>query len=138
MKNGRNIFFSCVSHVFSETQWCRLLSGLVALGHLLLVGCATQKQEAPIHGPAVTLGWPEPPQDPRILYVKSLHQPADAGVKTSVFVRFGRWLSSSQEEQSLSKPFGIALDQKQNLCLTDTGANAVCFYDRQKSLWRRW
>jgi len=106
------------------------------LSQVFLVGCAGPRQAAPEH--AGTLGWPAPPEDPRVLYVKSFHQPADEGIQTSAFSRFGRWLSGSQAEQSLRKPFGIALDENQNLCLTDTGANVVCFYDRAKKKWHRW
>jgi DNA-binding beta-propeller fold protein YncE len=36
------------------------------------------------------------------------------------------------------KPFGIAFDEDDNLCLTDTGANAVCFWERGAARWRRW
>jgi DNA-binding beta-propeller fold protein YncE len=30
------------------------------------------------------------------------------------------------------------LDESDNICLTDTGANAVCYYDRAKKKWHRW
>jgi len=115
-----------------------LLSSLLALTQLFLSGCAGSRPALPGPERTRTLGWPEPPEDPRIVYVKSLHQPADAGIKASAFLRFGRWLSGSQEDQSLRKPFGIAVDEKENLCLTDTAANAVCFYDRKKKQWLRW
>src|SRR5262249_7510104 len=32
----------------------------------------------------------------------------------------------------------VAVDENANLCLTDTAANTVCFYDRTKKKWQRW
>jgi sugar lactone lactonase YvrE len=83
--------------------------------------------------------WPAPPEPARIQYVQSVHRPADIGVKMSAFSRFGRWITGSEKgNEPLNKPFGIALDEQDNLCLTDTGANAVCYYDRLKRKWSRW
>lgn len=116
----------------------RAFCGLLVFSQLFLLSCAAPRHDPLVPERTSTLGWPAPPENPRILYVKSLHQPGDAGVKISPFVQFGRWLSGSQEDQSLRKPFGIAVDEKSGLCLTDTAANAVCFYDRRKKEWRRW
>ena len=66
-------------------------------------------------------------------------RPADLGLKFSPFTRFGHWLTGSDKgNEALLKPFGLALDEKDNLCVTDTGANAVCYYDRAKKKWHRW
>jgi DNA-binding beta-propeller fold protein YncE len=116
----------------------KLIFVLLAVSQLFLLSCAGPRQAKPEAAGPITLGWPEPPQVPRIVYIQSLHQPADAQIKTSPFVRFGRWLTASHEEQSLRKPFGIGVDEKGNLCITDTGANAVCFYDRRNKKWQRW
>jgi sugar lactone lactonase YvrE len=63
----------------------------------------------------------------------------DFGAKSSAFTRFGRWLTGGAgSADALQKPFGLALDEDENLCLTDTGANAVCFYDRKARKWHRW
>ncbi|MDB6028069.1 MAG: repeat domain protein [Verrucomicrobiales bacterium] len=85
------------------------------------------------------LVWPSPPGEPRISYVQSIYRPADAGVKASAFARFGHWLTGSEKgDEPLLKPFGLGLDENDNLCLTDTGANAVCYLDRAKNKWKRW
>jgi sugar lactone lactonase YvrE len=71
--------------------------------------------------------------------VQSILRPADIGIKFSAFTRFGHWITGSEKgNEALSKPFGLALDEKDNICVTDTGANAVCYYDRAKKKWHRW
>lgn len=111
---------------------------LVAL--LATAGCA--KVEQP-REPSATAGpvkvWPAPPEMARIAFVKSVTRPADVGVKASGLVRFGRWLTGSEKgNERLSKPFGVSLDENDNLCITDTGANVVCVYDRAGQKWYRW
>jgi sugar lactone lactonase YvrE len=86
-----------------------------------------------------SLVWPAPPDAPRIAYVRSLRGPADLGVKRSALGKFANWLTGGRgESDQWIKPFGIALDDNDNLCFTDTGANVVCFFDRQRKVWRRW
>ena len=97
----------------------------------------------PSFSPAATnlpsLVWPAPPDAARIAYVTSIHRPADAGIKASGWGRLTRWLTGSDKgNEPLQKPFGLALDDQDNLCLTDTGAHAVCFFDRTKKQWQRW
>ena len=85
------------------------------------------------------LVWPLPPDEARIAYVQSISKPADAGTKVSGFRRFSNWLSGAQQgNEALSRPFGLALDDLGNLCMTDTGANAVCFFDAAAKRWYRW
>jgi sugar lactone lactonase YvrE len=107
------------------------LAGLVALS-----GCTGQPRSTTAAAPERV--WPAPPEAPRIAFVQSVRRPADLGIKASALVRFGRWLTGSEKgNEPLVKPFGLALDEKDNLCVTDTGANAVCLYDRAKKQWRR-
>ena len=88
------------------------------------------------HAPLV---WPAPPDAPRLAYVRSISQPADVGIKPAGLARLGRWLTgSSKANESLQRPFGVALDEQDNLCVTDTGANVVCFLDRAAKKWQRW
>lgn len=86
-----------------------------------------------------SLVWPPPPAPPRIAYVNSISRPADAGSKPNAWGRIANWITgASKGDESLVKPFAIALDEKDNLCLTDTGANVVCYLDRTKQKWFRW
>jgi sugar lactone lactonase YvrE len=106
---------------------------------LLLTACSSvhSPSQAALSSPARV--WPPPPEPPRIAYVRSLSSPADFGAKSSAFTRVGRWLTGGAgAADALQKPFGLALDEDENLCLTDTGANAVCFYDRKGRKWHRW
>ena len=88
---------------------------------------------------ATQLVWPPPPDEPRIAYVESISNPADAGVKASMFRRLSNWLSGARQGgELLSRPFGVALDESGNFCITDTGAKAVCYFDRAAKHWYRW
>jgi DNA-binding beta-propeller fold protein YncE len=107
-----------------------------ALAVALLASCATTPRvvsEKPL--PV----WPLPPDQPRITYVRSLHSPRDIGQSLSMFTRFGHWLTGETGESlALQKPFGLALDETGNLCVTDTGANLVCYLDFTHKKWRRY
>lgn len=83
--------------------------------------------------------WPAPPETPRLAYAGAFAQPADFGVKLSGLRRFSNWLTGAQKgNEPLLKPFALALDENDDLCVTDTGANAVCFLDRRANRWLRW
>ena len=103
----------------------------------LLCGCSRTKPAATAAtGPII---WPAPPETARIAFVQNVLRPADLGLKFSPFTRFGHWLTGSDKgNEPLLKPFGLALDENDNLCVTDTGANAVCFYDYSRKKWQRW
>lgn len=105
----------------------------------ILSGCATAGRTDASAQPATSLVWPPQPDAPRIAFVQTIGQPADVGVKRSGFGRFANWLTGSVKgKEPLIKPFGVAFDENDNLCVTDTGANAICFFDRQKTKWSRW
>jgi DNA-binding beta-propeller fold protein YncE len=110
--------------------------GILLIGLCWLAGCQTTT--LPPAPPAPNIVWPAPPEEPRVAYVRSFHQPADAGIKRSKIGRFFTWLTGASVNDQLAKPFGLALDEQDNLCITDTGANAVIFHDRQKKTWQRW
>ncbi|MGN6644129.1 MAG: 6-bladed beta-propeller, partial [Verrucomicrobiota bacterium] len=88
---------------------------------------------------APALVWPMPPEQPRITYVQSIAAPADVGIKVSGFRRFSNWLTGAKKgNESLARPFGVALDDAGNLCVTDTSANTVCCFDRDARRWYHW
>lgn len=126
-----------VSRLLLALPWAGSLGVLLSL--LWLSGCATSKSSHESAEPVSPLIWPAPPDPPRIQYVRSIRSPADLGIRASAFARFGRWLTGSDKgNETFIKPFGLALDDSNNLCLTDTGANAVACYDRAKKKWMRW
>ena len=102
----------------------------------LAISCASTKQETT---PAYRPVWPPAPDDPRVVFVKTISGPVDIGQSPSFFRRIGNWLTGDNgESQKLQKPFGIALDENGNLCLTDTGNNYVCYLDFAHKQWKRW
>lgn len=124
MKNATNIP-SPYASAANFSRWCWLV---------LLTGCATIPAPPTVHPQ-----WPAPPEEPRITYVQSLRQPADAGIQPSGLRRFLGYLFGHQSPaDQLQKPFGLALDESDNLCLTDTGAKAVIYHDRTRQRWHRW
>jgi DNA-binding beta-propeller fold protein YncE len=61
------------------------------------------------------------------------------GRSPSVWKRAIQFIAgASAERNAFSKPFGLALDESGNLCLTDTGNNTVCYYDLARKQWHRW
>jgi DNA-binding beta-propeller fold protein YncE len=112
----------------------RLLTVLVALS-----GCSGHHSSTSADWSESPRIWPDPPDPPRIAYQRSLSTPAEFGLKVSALSRFGQWITGSgKREDRLRKPFGLALDENENVCLTDTGANTVCFFDRAAHKWRAW
>jgi len=116
----------------------QLRNGLVLLMAALAVSCVSTQPAAP--GALVKRPiWPLPPDEPRLEYVKSIRGPADIGQSPSVWHRVSNWVTGDTgEAMNLQKPFGVALDETGNLCLTDTGAGAVCYCDFVHKKWKRW
>ena len=115
-----------------------LVVGLLAAALLRPEPAVAARAAAPKPAPT-SLVWPGPPDAPRIAYVRSIGGPADLGVKRSALGKVATWLTGGRRESDLFvKPFGIALDENDNLCFTDTGANVVCYFDRLRKIWRRW
>jgi DNA-binding beta-propeller fold protein YncE len=115
-------------------------SRMLTLGLMagLFVSCASQQREA-ASADAPAAVWPPPPSEPRIAFVQYLHGPRDIGSNPSAFRSFANWITGDTGENlNLQKPFAVALDENGNLCLTDTGANLVCYADFIHKKWRRY
>jgi DNA-binding beta-propeller fold protein YncE len=107
------------------------LLALVALA----ISCATTRQSPVAQSPNPV--WPPAPDEPRVVYVRSLRSPRDIGQSASMFTRLGHWITGENGESvSLQKPFGLAVDESGNLCITDTGVNRVYFCDFTRRQWR--
>jgi DNA-binding beta-propeller fold protein YncE len=116
-----------------------LIAGIcLAAAAGLVVSCASTKHEAAdIHAP--NPAWPPPPDAPYVVYLRSFSQPSDVQIKSSSVKRFVNWVTGmGVGEGKLVNPFGLALDESGGLCITDTGANAVCLYDEVGKKWHRW
>lgn len=117
--------------------WCLALGALAGVA----AGCARTSHATPgtLSAPAGPLVWPAAPDVARVAFTQNVLRPSDIGIKFSAFTRFGHWITGSEKgNEPLLKPFGLALDENDNICLTDTGANAVCYYERAKKKWHRW
>lgn len=113
-----------------------LTRSAVVAAFWVVLASALAKEKA---SAASSLVWPPAPAPARISFVQSIRQPADLGLKASGWSRFSSWLLGTEKgRDELVKPFGIALDDNDNLCFTDTGANVVGFHDAAKKKWLRW
>jgi sugar lactone lactonase YvrE len=118
---------------------CRIILALaagllLAASNSIASGGSTVKNES-----VAKLVWPQPPDPARIAFVRTIAKPEDLGAKLSTLNRLGNWITGSQKgNEAFRKPFGISFDEQDNLCLTDTGANTVSFFDRSKRQWRQW
>ncbi len=87
-----------------------------------------------------TLGlWPAPPAEPRVAYVQSIAGPEDLGIRPSAWSRVGNWVTGAGKgRERFVKPFGLAFDEADNLCVTDTGTGWVWYFDRKHKTARHW
>lgn len=134
-------------------SWCReahnrrAIRGMMvqALFVLALVGWdlpaspgAPRQEPAGASPPRV---WPAPPAEPRITYVRSIAGPADLGFRPSGWNRLANLVTGGNKgKEKLAKPFGVALDESDNLCVTDTGTGQVWYFDlarKRMQIWER-
>jgi sugar lactone lactonase YvrE len=124
---------------FCEQLKSRLrLTALPAIGLAVGLGLAACAHN---NAPAkrVTYVWPDPPEQARLTFVASFSQASELGFKGSALGRFANWLIGTQRgTEKFIKPFGIGLDEQDNLLVTDTGANTVSFFDLPHKTSRRW
>jgi len=101
-------------------------------------GCQSPTASSSAHrGPPPV--WPSPPAAPRIAYVRSIGGPVDLGATLSVWRRVANAVTGANRgREPFVKPFGIALDEAGNLCLTDPGARAVCYFEWDQKRFSRW
>jgi DNA-binding beta-propeller fold protein YncE len=110
---------------------------VIAVAIALPTLAVAKRQQTPPTQPRLV--WPMPPDEPRVAFVQSITVPGDAGARVSGLRRFANWITGADKGvEPLAKPFGVALDELDNLCLTDTGANVVCFFDQKEKRWHRW
>jgi len=121
----------------------RLRSAAAAALLLLLAGWENCPGSAPPQKPAADTAparvWPSPPAEPRISFVQSISRAADLGMRTSGWSRLANLVTgNNRDQENLVKPCGIALDESDNLCLTDTGTGRVWFFDLGKKRAQSW
>ena len=112
---------------------------LPALLMLLCMSACETPRPAPTSVSLPQKVWPPPPAEPRIAYARSFTGPTDMGIAPSRW----RWLLNlvtglGGKKENLVKPFGVAFDEAGNICLTDTGAGVVAFFDQEEKSYTRW
>lgn len=115
--------------------WIILVWMLIGWGALQDSAMAGQGPE----GAAPSQVWPAPPAEPRIAFARSISGPADLGLRPSGWKRFSNLVTGGNKgKEKLAKPFGLALDEQDNLCLTDTGTGQIWYFDRARRRMRIW
>jgi DNA-binding beta-propeller fold protein YncE len=109
----------------------RLRALVLLLGFMPWNGWSADRDPA---ADAQMLGlWPPPPAEPRIAFVQSITGPADLGITPSSWAKVVNWFTGGNpDKQKMVKPFGVALDEADNLCVTDMGTGLVWFFDRAR------
>ncbi len=114
-----------------------LLGAVLLALALLATGCVSSHPVA-ASGAAPSLVWPPAPAQARIGFVESISRPADIGQKPSVWRQVsGFFTGDGAQRESLVKPFGIALDEQENLCITDPAAGAIFYCDFAARHWQK-
>jgi len=118
---------------------CSILVGALAAAVLFYTqACVVTRPKTPL-APEVQKIWPPPPAEPRIAYIRSFTGPVNMGVAPSLWRRFINLVTGlGGKRENLVKPFGVAFDESDNLCLTDTSRGIVAFFDRTEKSYRRW
>ncbi|MFQ5852010.1 MAG: 6-bladed beta-propeller [Candidatus Binatia bacterium] len=94
----------------------------VFLCMVLVAGCAPKVVEKPVN-----LVWPNPPETPRIKYLRSFSGADEFGASMT-----DAWLESffgKDSGRTLAKPYGVATDQEGRVYVTDTGQGMVWVFD---------
>lgn len=105
---------------------------LVFLSGLCISCSKTEAQGEP------DLVWPSPPQQPRIMYLRSISSSQDIGVKYSVFRRvFDFVLGRQTRHQAMVRPISTTVDKNHRIFVTDPGAACVHIFDSAKNTYRR-
>lgn len=106
---------------------------------LLLPLAACQAPPPPPASAEAAPVWPAAPAAPRVRWDGLVSAPTDLGLPVPLLSRLGNFLTGGERgREQLVRPFGVAVDEDGNLCVTDPGAGAVCFYDLKHRQYRRW
>ncbi len=100
--------------------WCLLIG--------LLAGCSEVRKEpalTPLAGPSLV--WPEPPERPRIKFLRAIASPVDLGIRPSFWERLGELLMGKAEAWMI-RPTGVAA-RGDVLYVADPGAQALWILD---------
>jgi sugar lactone lactonase YvrE len=94
----------------------------------LLCGCAAAN--APAELTKREIFWPPSPFEPRIQWVREIHNRQDAGIGKGFWKRVVEFVAG-EEKEGISKPYGIYVDARKRLFVADTGRGIVHAFNMQ-------
>lgn len=104
-----------------------LVNSLILLTMLLVVsGCAPSVFPVEWQDAAVTWVYPEPPEKPRIRYLRSVSGLQNFSSKNDSSKRLLRWIGGEDAEQmQMNSPYAVAADGKGRIWMTDPGVGLL-------------
>lgn len=124
---------------FISLQRAIFISAFCLLPSAFLMAAPPAHPQSSTPNPQPPRGWPPPPAEPAIVYVRDISAPKDIGAKPGGFTRFANWVTGTPTDlKKLDRPFGLSLDESGNLLVTDTGANKVCYLNFAGKKWQEW
>jgi hypothetical protein len=99
-------------------------------------GCALFERTAPVVPEMIPdLVWPNPPEPPRIKYLRTIAAPVDLGISKSIWRKIWEFIVGSEEEK-IVKPYGIQTDGKGRIYIAVSVARVVHVFDTEDSSFR--
>jgi DNA-binding beta-propeller fold protein YncE len=103
-----------------------VFTSLLLTSSFLLASCATLQEPSKTE---MERFWPQPPDPPRISYVKSFSTPRDLGKKRTWLLFVTRFLFGQGSEPNMLRPYGVTTDREGRIYIADTGLQVVHLYD---------
>ncbi len=101
--------------------WCL---SLAAVALLFIAGCGPERPDSLISMDA-PLVWPEPPEQPRIMYLGAVSSEADMERSGSWFKGFGELLFGESPIGVIVSPYAVAVDESGLMFVADSGGAAI-------------
>jgi DNA-binding beta-propeller fold protein YncE len=110
---------------------------MILVSVLSIVSCGllqTSPPELPQELPELV--WPNPPEIPRIKYLKSIATPMDLGIRKSVWRKIWEFIVGSEEEK-IVKPYGIKTDAAGTIYIADSVDRVIHIFDPERKSYRK-
>ena len=121
-----------------HAKYSRWPLGAVMGALLLVAGCATGDKAGPTPG-AHELAWPEPPEQPRVAFLRSISSDRDIGATERGSNRVkDALLGKTEKLRRLSKPYGVHVDEQGRILVTDTGLGKLVVFDGTNKTFSLW
>jgi DNA-binding beta-propeller fold protein YncE len=118
----------------TDMTWQTAIGYLTLAALLLASGCSTTSNLISDQ-PAATRVWPEPPNEPRIAYVRAFSRPADLGITKGFFEQLAEFFVG-ESDAHLVRPMAVVETSDGSLYVADPGAKGVQCFDVQRGRYR--